>query len=202
MAACSDTDVPAVDEFLLRVGDRTVSGQEFEQLMELSKIAYPPAANSNPEILEVIRHRLLVEMIEELLIFERADELGISVSEEELERHVSDIRKDYPQGAFEQIFIEQAVPYELWKKRTGDRLLLDKVLAADLADRPPATAPDGSLPGSRMTVEQLKGSSVSDHPGKEISAVSDNRYEDWIRQLAARLPVEINTALWRKRYGP
>ena len=92
MAACSDTDVPAVDEFLLRVGNRTVSGQEFEQLMELSKIAYPPAADSNPEILEVIRHRLLVEMIEELLIFERADELGISVSEEELERHVKEIK--------------------------------------------------------------------------------------------------------------
>jgi hypothetical protein len=202
VGACTDADLPKGDEYLLRVGERKVTGQEFEQVLEIAKVAYPPTADGDPEILEVIRHRLLVEMIEELLISLRADELGITVSDEELEKRVQEIRQDYPEDTFDQIFVEQAVPFEVWKKRTRVRLLLDKVIAADLTDRPPPIPPTGPLPGDRTPGAAPAGDRATVRPEGGFSTAADSRYEEWIRQLAVKYPVEINTVLWKKLYGP
>lgn len=203
-AACSQGDLPSVDETLLRVGDRKVSVYEFERVFEIARVAYPPTSDGDPEILEVIRHRLLVEMIEELLISLRAKELGISVSEEELDARVAEIRQDYPEETFDQIFIEQAVPFDLWKKRIGLRMLLDKVIAVDMADHSPPTLPPAATVGTALPDALANGGTGGDESQREndLHGGGDGGYADWIARLAKKYPVEINTALWKTLYGP
>jgi hypothetical protein len=196
---CADSHEPAED-YLLRVGSQRVSVSEFEQALEISKTAYSWQPEGRSELLWIIRRRLLLEMIEELLIFERAGELGIGVSERELDDYVAAIRADYPEGAFDDIFLRQAISYETWRKRTRERMLLGKVLEADLtagaahltSPSMPDTGPDGAAGG-----DDGAGRLRAELPETD----SNGRYEKWIGSLAARIPIEINTALWNKLYG-
>ena len=197
---CADSREPA-DEYLLRVGSRHVTVPEFEQAFEISKSAYPWEPDERPELLWIIRRRLLVEMIEELLIFERADELGLAVTEKEVDDYVAEIRSDYPEGVFEQMFIEEAIPYEAWRKRTRDRMLLNKVIEADMPGERKTPLPLASPPAG----ENLPGGSDDDKigPPSQVPPSLDGQdpYMKWIGALAARIPVEINTDLWKKLYG-
>jgi hypothetical protein len=199
--ACTESSVPTGGQYLLKVGDRKVTPQEFEQVFEIARVAYPTATEGDPEVLEVIRHRVLVEMIEELLISLRAEELGIRVSGKELDKRIAEIRQDYPEGAFDEIFVEQAVPFEVWKNRTRVRLLLDKVIAADLKSPPAPGVPAEPVPETPRP-GAIEKEETDDARAKEGSPAADDRYQQWIHELAQRYPVEVNTALWKKLYGP
>jgi hypothetical protein len=193
---CGDSGEPAV-QYLLRVGSHRVSVSDFEQALEIGKTAYPWQPEKRSELLWIVRRRMLLEMIEELLIFERADELGISVSDRELDDYVASIRADYPEGAFEEIFIEEAISYSTWRKRTRERMLLAKVIEADLRGTAQSTPPADAGPGGAGSRDETAGPLRADLP----IPGSDDRYEKWISALAARIPVEINTELWKKLYG-
>lgn len=199
---CSDAGAPVAEDYLLRAGGRTVSVQEFELTLEIAKAAYPLTLEDEPALLEKIRQQLLLELIEEMLVFQRAEELGLNVSEKELEARVEEIRADYPDGAFEQIFIQQAVSFDLWKKRTRDRLILEKVIAADLL---PRSAPQGP-PADRAEGVDTPGEGKDGVDGKPSlgsipNGISNDRYKEWIQDLARRFPVDVDAALWADLNG-
>jgi hypothetical protein len=197
---CADSREPA-DEYLLQVGSRHVTVPEFEQAFEISKSAYPWEPEERPELVWIIRRRLLVEMIEELLIFERADELGIAVTEKEVDDYVADIRSDYPEGVFEQMFLEEAIPYEVWRKRTRERMLLNKVIEADMPADGKAPAPSVSGRGDGGAPDGSDDGKIGPPVQAPPPLDGEDRYRKWIGALAARIPVEINTELWKKLYG-
>ena len=87
---------------LLRVGDRVLTVLDFNEAFEISKTAYAHNIRQQSEDLRDAQMRLLNQLTVELLLLERAQELGISVTQEELERAVSEIKSDYPEGEFEQ----------------------------------------------------------------------------------------------------
>ncbi len=194
---CSVADDPPADEILFRVGSRQVTVSEFEQALEISRTAYSWEPEGRSGLLWTIRRRLLVEMIEELLVFTRAEELGIVVTDQELERYEAEIRADYHEGDFEQMFLQQAVSYDTWRRRTRERMLLGKAIEADRASRPAAPPLADALPAAGAP----EAGGEPPAPDGRLSPEADGGYAKWIRELAARIPVEINAELWEKLYG-
>lgn len=203
----------AEDDFgrmdLIRVGRQVVTVQDFDKAFELVEPAYDTDLYENPSELQEARVRLLNEMTEEMLILERAEELAIAVSDEELQAGIDAIKADYPSGSFDEVLLEAAVPYDVWKQRLKVRLLLEKVIAAELQDQMAVTPGDVrtyyerqmKIAGSGDAAEARLPSEPVDHE----AIVRDLRrqkaeaaYGKWIEGLKAKYPVEINAAVWNK----
>jgi FKBP-type peptidyl-prolyl cis-trans isomerase (trigger factor) len=71
-------------------------------------------------------------MTEEVVIDRRAGNWGIVLDDAELEAAIQEIKKDYPEDEFEQMLLESAIPYSLWKDRLRVRLLMEKVVDREL----------------------------------------------------------------------
>ena len=88
-------------EVLLRVGERVLTVHDFNEAFEISKTAYAHNIRQQSDDLRDAQTRLLNQLSVEMLILERGKELGISIPDDEVERAVSEIKGDYPEGEFE-----------------------------------------------------------------------------------------------------
>ena len=135
---CGSPGSEPAEDYLIRVGERKVTVREFLQAFELAQAAYPGSFAQNPAGLKEARTQLLNEMATELVMFKHAVELGLAVSDAELEAAVAAVRSDYPPGVFEQTLIESAVSFDAWKHRLRSRLLMEKLVDAELRGRSPS----------------------------------------------------------------
>ena len=139
---------------------------DFNQAFEVSKTAYAHNIRQQPEELRDAQVRLLNQLTVELLMLERAKELEISVTDDELERAVSEIKSDYPEGEFEETLIEFAVSYDVWLNRLRTRLTMDKVVEAELKNR------------ISISPEDISQYYKKNFEGKEIEPDSSQSSED------------------------
>ena len=116
-AGCDQKASDYGNEVLLRVGERELTVHGFNEAFEISKTAYAHNIRQQTDDLHDAQMRLLNQLTVEMLILERGKELGISISDDELERAVSEIKSDYPEGEFEETLIESAVSYDAWLNR-------------------------------------------------------------------------------------
>jgi parvulin-like peptidyl-prolyl isomerase len=66
-------------------------------------------------------------IIQELIIQELADR-GLEVTDEELNKAEDSVRKDYPEGAFEEILVEEYIDISFWRKEFKARISIEKFL--------------------------------------------------------------------------
>jgi len=64
-------------------------------------------------------------IIQELIIQELASR-GLQVTEEELYKAEESVRRDYPDGAFEEILVEEYIDISFWRKELKARLSIEK----------------------------------------------------------------------------
>ncbi|WP_410288662.1 SurA N-terminal domain-containing protein [Desulfosarcina sp.] len=210
LAGCSAPDDPSSQEtVLIRTDGQRVTLAQFERAFEAARIAYSDNRSVDPQVLQEARLRLLNQMAEEAVIDRRADELGIELDDVELEAGIQAIRKDYPEDEFEQMLLESAIPYSLWKDRLRTRLLMEKVVDQDLVQTLTITAKDietyykaheaelsvkdGEAPETdlkRIIVEQLRREKV------------EAAYPQWMDALRIRYGVEINWDVWGRSQDP
>jgi len=194
---------------LIRTDQQTVTRAQFERAFEAARIAYSDDRSVDPQVIENARLRLLNQMTEEVIIDRRAHELGIVLDDTELEAAIQTIKKDYPEDEFEQMLLESAIPYSLWKDRMRVRLLMEKVVDRELVQPVNITAQDieayykaheedfavqdGSPPEMDLKhyiVEQLRLEKV------------EAAYPQWMDGLRTRYGVEINWDLWEQSQRP
>lgn len=206
---CMNSESNPDAEQLVRVGSRVLTVLEFNQDFEISKTAYSSNLKDEPDDYRNAQLRLLNELTIEMIILERATELGLAVSDEELEKAVADIKKDYPEDTFEKILLEYAVSYETWRDRLKKRLLMQKVIKQELEDQIVITSDDiakyyeenfrAKTPDTdselntedinKMIIEQLRREKL------------ENAYQIWINKLKQQYPIEINTVQWERISG-
>jgi len=197
-------------EVLLSVGDRVLTVLDFNEAFEISKTAYAHNIRQQSDDLRDAQMRLLNQLTVELLLLERAEEMGISVTAEELEQAVSEIKSDYPEGEFEQTLIEFAVSYDAWLNRLKIRLTMDKVVETELKDRIFISAEDIS---QYYQKNYLGKENQSDLPqsSEDINEIivkqlrrekQEQAYEIWIEELKAKYPIELNSEQWNKIAAP
>jgi hypothetical protein len=144
-----------------------------------------------------------------MIILERAAELGLTISDEEVEKAVADVKKDYPEDTFEKTLLEFAVSYETWRDRLRNRLLMEKVIDYELkelilitsediakyyeenfkAKAPDADSEMNTEDINKMIIEQLRREKM------------EQAYQTWINRLKQRYLIEINSIQWERISG-
>ena len=194
------------NEVLLRVGDRVLTVHDFNEAFEISKTAYAHNIRQQPEDLRDAQLRLLNQLTVELFMLERAKELGISVTDDELERAVSEIKSDYPEGEFEETLLEFAVSYDAWLNRLKIRLTMDKVVEAELKSRISISSEDISQ-YYKKNYQGQEIESDSTQSSEDINEVivkqlrrekAEQAYTTWIEELKTKYTIEINSEQWDK----
>ena len=194
------------NEVLLRVGDRELTVLDFNAAFEISKTAYAHNIRQQSDDLRDAQMRLLNQLTVELLLLERAEELGISISEEELEQAVSEVKSDYPEGEFEETLIEFAVSYEVWLNRFQTRLTMDKVVEAELKDRIFISPEDISqyykknYQGKENKSDLIQSSEdINEAIVKQLRREKQEQaYKTWIEELKTKYSIAINSEQWDK----
>ena len=183
---------------------------DFNQAFEVAKTAYAHNIRQQPEELRDAQVRLLNQLTVELLMLERAKELEISVSDDELERAVSEIKSDYPEGEFEETLIEFAVSYDVWLNRLRTRLTMDKVVEAELKNRISISPEDISqyykknFEGKEIEPDSSQSSEdINEAIVKQLRHEKAERaYKTWIEELKTKYPIDINSEQWDKITAP
>jgi hypothetical protein len=209
LAGCGQKDIDLGKEVLIRVGDRNLTVLEFNDAFEIAKIAYDDEIREQPEELRNAQIRLLNELIVEMILLEEAQKLGINVTDQELEKAVSEIKSDYPEGEFEKTLLEFAVSYDSWKSRLKNRLIMNKVIEEELASKITIT-PEDVTEYYQKHYQGKEMESESGQPSEDINEAivkqlrrrkAEETYHSWIEALKAKYAIEINSELWEKLTG-
>ncbi len=206
---CMNSESNLDHEPLIRVGDRILTVLDFNKTFEIAKTAYPHNFKDDPEDFRNARLRLLNQLVVEMIILERADELGLSISGEEIDKAVSEIKSDYPEDTFETTLLENAVSYESWEARLKNRLLMQKVVDHELKDQIAITPEDIALYYEK-NYEATEADAESTSADKDINEniikhlrqqKAEQAYKIWIKELKGKYSIEINDAHWEKLSG-
>jgi hypothetical protein len=194
---------------LIRTDRRTVTKSQFERAFGTAKIAYSDNNSVDPQLMQQAQLQMLNQMIEELIIERRAEELDIVLDDQELETAIQDIKKDYQDDEFEQMLLESAIPYSLWKDRLRVRLLMEKVIEGDLAGSVTISAQDiedyyntheaeFAVDHEKPPEDDLKHRIVEQLRREKVEAA----YPQWMDNLRKRYQVTINWELWGQFAAP
>jgi hypothetical protein len=196
---------PAVEPaaYLMRVGERTLTPADFEAAWVAWKAASGGEPVDEPNAVRAARADLLQQLTEEMVLLERARELGLSVSDAELADAVAAIRRDYPEDAFDQMLIENAVARPKWEAALRQRLVIDKLIEVDVVSRIQITEEEIAERYRAYRAELAPGQSPAPEPADLHDQLvrqlqrdkTESVYGDWIRDLRQRLPLEINEKL-------
>ena len=204
--ACDQSGSDYGHEVLLRVGERELTVHDFNEAFEISKTAYAHNIRQQTDDLHDAQMRLLNQLTVEMLILERAKELGIRISNDELERAVSDIKSDYPEGEFEETLIESAVSYDAWRNRLKTRLTIEKVIHSELKDRISISPEDISehykknYQGKGLAADATQSSkNVNEAIVTQLrNEKKEQAYIAWIEELKTKYAIEISSEQWVK----
>jgi hypothetical protein len=206
---CMNSESNPDNEPLIRVQDRILTVLDFNKAFEIAKSAYPHNFKDKPEDLRNARLRLLNQLVVEMIILERAQELGLSISSDEIQKAVSEIKSDYPEDTFEKALLESAVSYESWEARLKIRLLMQKVVDNELKNQIVITPQDIASYYERNpqaadtdadSINQAKdiNENIIKHLRQEKA---EQAYKIWIKELKQKYSIEINNTQWEKLSG-
>jgi parvulin-like peptidyl-prolyl isomerase len=208
-AGCSSSKSGKEEGRLLQVGDQIVSESDFNRAFEFSCAAYPHNDTQDSGIIRAMRVRFLNQLIEEMLLLQKAKELQIVVSDSEIDKAVSEIKKDYPENEFEETFLENAVSYDTWINRLKVRLLMEKVISSEIRDRIVITKDDISKYCKENSTDGSLGSGLTDS-STDINEIivktvrrkkAEKEYKSWIKNARKEYKVKMNKELWNKILG-
>ena len=112
-------------EVVITVGDRQVTEDDFKR-----EIRYftQDIGISNQQLRDFIEP-LIKKIVDHFLILEYGRDQGITVSDEELASVIKEIRKDYPDNEFREVFLQQYIDFEEWKRDLKEQILVKKILS-------------------------------------------------------------------------
>ncbi len=120
MCSCGKVET---EKSVLEVGSRKIGAEQLQKDIKYLSSGMGLPAGGN----QLINDRLLDRIIEHCLIEQYAEKNNIIVSDEELNLAIQNIRKDYPDDAFEKMLLETYTDFNEWKRHLRDQLLSRKV---------------------------------------------------------------------------
>ncbi len=134
--ACDLFDRPA-EKVVLTVGNRKITPEEWRAQRKRVGLEL---AGTGQERLDAVVDRV----VDHYLILEYGKEQGLSVSDEELETAVRDIRKDYAEKDFQEFLLKGYIDYGEWKEGLREQLLIRKITSK------------ASAAGPQISIEEIK----------------------------------------------
>lgn len=209
LAGCANSGSNSGNEPLIRVRDRVLTVFEFNEAFEFIQSAHPQDLKDHPEDMRNAQRRFLKQLAVEMIILERAKELGLSISDEELNKAVAEIKSDYPEDTFEKTLLKTAISYEIWEARLKNRILMQKVVDSELKDKIVITpediadyyernlktrAQEPEIAGSKDDLNEM----IIKYLRREKA---EKAYKVWINNLKKQYNIEIYSAQWEKISG-
>ena len=206
LSGCTRTATEPVDEYLVKVGNSTLTVSGFNEVFEISKTAYSHSDIMNPKVVADIKLRLLNQMIEEMILVEKAAAAGISISDREFEQEVQKIKADYPDGVFEEMLLEAAVSFEAWKKRLKTQLIARKFIQKELESKITITSEEVARYYAKHFPVDIKGSPEGKKQGITDEMIlkmlknqkAQEMYVEWIKENRRTVTIDINPRQWEK----
>ncbi|THB75340.1 MAG: hypothetical protein D3926_20375 [Desulfobacteraceae bacterium] len=187
---------PAHDAFILKCGPMSVYSTEFLEELELKKTAYSYDIQSFPDEYNEMVMEVVAMLSDELRFLRLASEKGIGISDQEVAQAEAAFKKDYPENSFEQLLLQNAISYTLWQKRFKRKLLMDKVIQAELADGVEVSASEIiDFYQDQKTAQTIDENELIKNLKMNKVQV---RYDDWMAQLKDQYPVEMNHDLLKQ----
>lgn len=134
--ACEFFDRPA-ERVVLSVGSRKVTPEELKA--QRKRMALELDGTSKERLDSFVER-----VVDYYLILEYGKQQGLSVSDEELESAVREIKKDYSEKDFQELLLKGYIEYGEWKEGLREQLLIKKITAK------------ASAAGTRISVEEIK----------------------------------------------
>jgi hypothetical protein len=206
LTSCSKPKSKDKDEYLIRVEDRVVTVFDFHKAFEIAEAAIPHSVLQDSSALKESKQRLLNQITEEMVLLERAKELGIDILKSEIDKKITEIKSDYPDGVFEEVLLEYAVSYESWKKGLKTRMLIEKLIEKELSAKIVITADDISRYYEKnYKASKFKSDTTNKSKDLNEKIVKHLRrkkieeiYKSWIEEIHKRFQIEINEKQWEK----
>ena len=199
---CSDKSELSQMTFLVRVGDCAAYKDDFEAAFKALSPGYAADGEAGDSKMTRLKLRVLDQLAEELLLCRHAKELNVHISTAELDDTVQKIKAQYPPGVFEEIMLEHAVPFNVWKKRLKARLLMMKVIETELVNELDITYDDAAqflkdpLSGSATAPSTGENNKVKQQGVEVLGRLrryqSERAYGQWLETLKSRYTVEWN----------
>ena len=194
LAGC-DSPAPS-PVFLIKAGNIMVTHNEFAQELDLKLTAYPYDIRKTPGEYNTMVLDLVSTLSEETVLLAAAKEKGIDVPSEELSRAEKLFRKDYPENSFEQMLLENAISYTVWKNRFKKDMVIDKLIQQDLVDVQEITPEDMVAFYKRLDNSEVSEKSETLDEAGLVEQLrmekSQASYEQWIQGLKTACPLEID----------
>lgn len=194
VSGCSENQAPKPKAFVIKSGSVLISTAEFSQELELKLTAYPFDLKNDAEAYNAMVLDLVSSLSDELVFLAAAKDKGMVVSPLELEAAEARFRADFPEDSFEQMLLENAISYEVWKKRVLKDLVIQKLVNSELIQAQEIT-PDDVVAFYKKYEAMGKKTADMDEAGlvRQLRLEkSQMSYEKWMDGLTERYPVEIN----------
>lgn len=200
--SCTEPE-PKPEEYIIRTTNTLISSEEFFEELDLKRAAYPYNIRANPaEYNEMVIH-LVEALSEELILLSVAKEKGVTVSDQEVEAAIQEMKKDYPGDSFEQMLLKNAISYEFWKKRFRKNMVMDKLIEEELEKKIEITSQDiiefyktikketpGKIDKSSTALTSIENE--NELVSRLRMKKTQESYGEWIQHLWKLYPVEID----------
>ena len=213
---CGPRVVPETDHVIKAPGI-TITPSQFSDELNLKLTAYPFALREDPAGYNEAVLELASMLSEEAVMLAAARESNLRVTPAELATAEAAIKDDYPEDSFEQMLLENAISYPVWKARLEKDLLVQKVVQVHLVNAQVITPQDvvnfyGRYTSNieetgHQTVPKETSGSGGDKtahlpvsPGLDEAELvrqlrlekSQTAYDRWIETLTSKYPVQVN----------
>ncbi|MCD6184223.1 MAG: SurA N-terminal domain-containing protein [Deltaproteobacteria bacterium] len=199
------------DEYLIQVNDRVVTVRDFKHNFEIVESLYPYNSLQDTDFIKNTMANFLNQLVDEMVLAERAEELNINITDDDLEKVVSDIKKDYPDNQFEKILFENAIAYKFWENSVKVRLLMEKVIEKDLGEKVAILPEDITkyykkyfkAKNAEADLKKNELISESDDINKTIvkhlrRKKMEDEHNSWIGDLKKKYNIKVNMLKWDK----
>jgi len=202
LTGCGESEEKTVTQFLIRTPLITVSSLDFSEELDRKKAAYPYNIKENPvEYNDMVIHLVKIISQETVLLSAAADK-KINITDQEAASAEKEFKKDYPEDSFDQILLEEAISYPLWKKRFKKNMIIEKLINQEVKEKIEITPRDvvEFYNNNFETNQDLKdNTTVLNKIENERQLVkrlrmqiTQEKYSGWIQNLYKAYPVEIN----------
>jgi peptidyl-prolyl cis-trans isomerase C len=123
---CSPWEGTLSENILAQVNQEQITLEEFNR--EFKELISKPGNEAEETDLRNLKEAYLDLMIERKILVQEARRSGITVSREELNQTISEIKKDYPGEEFEEKLNLKGISLNEWEARLEEKLLAEKMI--------------------------------------------------------------------------
>ncbi len=197
---CGPVPDAVEQEYVIETTGVRIDRDEFLEELDLKMAAYPYDIKKHPEEYNEMVMDLIFALTEQCQLLTAAARKGIGVTKDQVDQAEARFRQDYPENSFEQVLLENAVPYPFWRKKLERSLVIDRLIQTELKEKiqisPDELVSFYKKTEARQASEGKDGLEKKDNGSELVARLrrekSQDHYNEWVQKLKQDHPATIN----------